>query len=102
MIVCRVIELLKSIKPLGEVRSEVWGMIISQRPLVQVEDVVIVVGKTGNFLRNYKHVHNLQDTPRTLGLRIAALEPANLLTGRTAKLLIVAGIQARFTGNCIG
>lgn len=36
------------------------------------------------------HVHDLQDTQRTLGLRIAALEPANLLRGRIAKLLIVA------------
>lgn len=38
--------------------------------------------------------NNLQSIQHTLGLRIAALEPANLLAGRIAKLLIVAAGQA--------
>ena len=54
-----------------------------------MEDVVIVVGKTSNLLSFMRNTYVLQDTPRTLGLRIAALEPANLLRGRTAKLLII-------------
>lgn len=59
-----------------------------------MEDVVVVVGKIGNFLRCLSYVRSLQDFQRTLGLRIAALLPANLLTGGIAKLLIIVGCQA--------
>ena len=51
VIVCCIIELLKGIKPFRKVRSEVWGIIVSQRPLVQMKDVFFIVGKTRNFLR---------------------------------------------------
>lgn len=54
MVVCRIVKLLKSIKPFRKVRSEVWGIVKSQRPLVQMEDVVVIVGKIGNLLRCYK------------------------------------------------
>lgn len=54
MIVCRIIELLKGIKPFRKVHSEVWGIIVSQRPLIQMEDVVVIVGKIGNFLRCFQ------------------------------------------------
>lgn len=57
-----------------------------------MEDMVVIVGKMGDFLRCYiSHAHLLPDVRRTLGLRMAALEPANLAKGRIAKLLIVAG-----------
>ena len=39
-------------------------------------------------------MYDVQDIQRTLGLRIAALDPVNLLTGKIAKLLIVARGQA--------
>ena len=35
----------------------------------------------------------LRDIRRTLGLRIVALEPANLLRGRMAKLLMTALVR---------
>lgn len=60
-----------------------------------MEDVIVIVGETGDLLRScISHVHNLQNIELALGLRIAALDPANLLTGKMAKLFIVAGGQA--------
>lgn len=56
-----------------------------------MEDVIAIVGKVGDFLRyRISYVHNLGDIQLALGLRIAALEPANLLTGKIVNLLIFA------------
>lgn len=54
VIVCRIIERLEGIKPIGKIRSKAWRIIISKRPLIQMEDVVVIVRKAGNFLGSRK------------------------------------------------
>ena len=54
MIVRLIIELLEGIITPRKIRSESGRIVISKRPLVQMEDVVIIVGKTGNFLSYFE------------------------------------------------
>ena len=54
MIVRLIIELLEGIIPPRKVRSQCGRIVISKRPLVQMENVVVIVGKTGNFLQYFK------------------------------------------------
>ena len=54
MIVRLIIELLEGIIPSRKVRSESGRIVISKRPLVLMEDVVVIVGKTRNFLKYFK------------------------------------------------
>ena len=54
MIVRHIIELSKGIIPSRKVRSESGRIVISKRPLVQMEDVVVIVRKTGDFLQYFK------------------------------------------------
>ena len=54
MIIRLIIELLECIIAPRKVRSESGRIVISKRPLVQMEDVVVIVGKTGNFLHYFE------------------------------------------------
>ena len=96
VVVCGVVQLLKSIEPLGQICPKCGGVIVSKRTIIKMETVLFIVGKVGYLLdcmdqlaQNAKR----RRAPRlTLGLLIAALFPAYCSIGCMEKWFIAIAL----------
>ena len=91
MVVFDIVQLLERIEPLREISSELGCIIVSQGSIIKMELVFTIIGEVCYFLLHRQRVPRfIILSTDTLGLLIAALEPANLPNGRTSNSLMAS------------